>query len=143
MENSFWIWRFICSHIHKCVTWKKPRGALQDQKKADLPDDSLEPSPQFTSCAIDYFSPWFIRQGRKEVKGYGVLFICMASRAVHFDVSNLLQTGSFIYALRRFICRRRPIRLLRCDCGTNFVGAKREPKEAPYEMDQKKEVVTS
>lgn len=41
----------------------------------------------------------------------------------------------FINALRRFICRRGPIRQLRSDQGINFVGAKEELKEALKELD--------
>ena len=52
------------------------------------------------------------------------------------EVSNSLQTDSFINALRRFICRRGPVRQLRSDQGTSFIGAKREPREALQAMDQ-------
>ena len=49
---------------------------------------------------------------------------------------NSLETAAFINALRTFILLRGPIRLLRSDQGTNnFVGAKRELKEALQEMD--------
>ena len=62
----------------------------------------------------------------------------MASRAVHLEVSNTLETDSFLNALRRFICRRGPVRQLRSDQGTNFIGAKRELREALQSMDQSK-----
>jgi hypothetical protein len=90
---------------------------------ADLPKERLEASPPFTYSAVDYFGPWYIKQGRKEIKRYGVLFTCMSSRAIHLEVSETLETDSFLNAYRRFVCRRGPIRQLRCDCGTNFVGA--------------------
>ena len=62
----------------------------------------------------------------------------MASRAIHLEVANTLDTNSFICALRRFICRRGPIRQLRSDQGSNFVGAKRELLNALEELDQLK-----
>ena len=62
----------------------------------------------------------------------------MASRAVHLEVSNTLETVSFHNASRRFICRRVPVRQLRRDQGTNFIGAKREFREALQSMDQNK-----
>ena len=62
----------------------------------------------------------------------------MASRAVHLEVSNSLETDSFLQTLRRFICRRGPVRQLRSDQGTNFIGAKRELREALQSMDQGK-----
>ncbi|KAK3751652.1 hypothetical protein QZH41_005869 [Actinostola sp. cb2023] len=57
-------------------------------------------------------------------------------RAVHLEVANTLETDSYINALRRFICRRGPVRLLRSDQGTNLVGAKRELRDALSEMDR-------
>ncbi len=103
---------------------------------ADLPADRLEPSPPFTYCAVDFFGPWYIKEGRKELKRYGVLFTCLACRAVHVETSNTLSTDSFINCLRRFLAIRGPIRQMRSDRGTNFVGAERELKEALMELDE-------
>ena len=55
------------------------------QKMADLPEDRLEPAPPVTNCAVDYFRPFTIKQGREEVKRYRVLFTCLASRAMHLN----------------------------------------------------------
>ena len=63
------------------------------------------------------------------IKVYGVIFTCLASRAVHIDVADSLSTDSFINVLRRFIARRGQVRSLRSDRGTNFVGADRELRE--------------
>lgn len=103
---------------------------------ADLPDDRLEPSPPFTYCAVDYFGPWLIKEGRRELKRYGVLFTCLASRAIHLETANALTTDAFTNALRRFLSRRGPTRLIRSDRGTNFVGAKSELENAVAEMDE-------
>jgi len=122
--------------ISKCVTCRKLRGALQDQRMANLPEDRLEPAPPFTHCGVDYFGPWLIKEGRKELKRYGVLFTCLSSRAIHLEVSATLETDSFINALRRFINRRGPVRTIRCDQGSNLVGAKNELQKALSSMDQ-------
>ena len=92
---------------------------------ADLPVNRLEPALPFMYCTVDYFSPWIV-QGRKAIKRYGVMFTCMASRAIHLETSNTMDT---------FICRRGLIRQLRSDQGTNFVGAKGELKEALKKLD--------
>ena len=133
-SNRFWVigGTFAVAYvISKCVTCQKRRGAAQEQKMSDLPEDRLESSPPFTYCAVDYCGPWHVKEGRKEVKKYIALFTCMASKAVHLEVSNSLETDS-----RRFICQRGPVRQLHSDQGTNFIGAKRELQEALQAMDQ-------
>ena len=42
---------------------------------ANLPSSRVEPTPQFSYCAVDYFGPWYIKEGRKEVKRYGALLL--------------------------------------------------------------------
>ncbi|XP_028412562.1 uncharacterized protein LOC114535455 [Dendronephthya gigantea] len=140
-ENGYWILgasSVVSRAISKCVTCHKLRGSVQEQRMALLPPDRLEPAPPFTNCAVDYFGPFVIKECCKELKRYGVLFTCMASRAVHIQVAVSLDTDSFINALRRFLSRTGPIRQLRSDQGTNFVGAKRQLREALEELDHDK-----
>lgn len=89
----------------------------------------------FTYCGVDYFGPWHVKEGRKELKRYGVIFTCLASRVIHLEVAKTLETDSFINVLRRFLARRGPVRQLRSDQGTNLVGARTELKEALNKMD--------
>ena len=103
----------------------------------DLPKSRLEEASPFTYCAVDCFGPWYVKQGKNEVKRYGVLFTCMASRAVHIEIAHSMNADSFIQALRRFISRRGTIRELRSDRGTNFIGAESELERAFDEMDDK------
>ena len=37
---------------------------------------------------FDYFSPFFIKEGCREVRWYGVLFTCMSSYAVCIETSK-------------------------------------------------------
>ena len=109
------------------------------KKMADLPADRLEPDAPFTYSCVDYFGPFLIKDGRRtEVKRWGVLFTCMASRAVHLETANSLDTSNFLNAYRRFVCRRGPVRTLRCDQGSDFIGGKNELKVALSEMDHVK-----
>jgi len=109
--------------ISKCTICRRFRAPTQDQM-ADLPKDRTEPVPPFTYSVVDYFGPFYIKDGRKEVKRYGVIFTCMSSWAVHIETSNMLETDSYINALRRFLAERGPVRQIRSDHSTNFVGAK-------------------
>ena len=139
--RSMGFWVLGCSaavsrYIHKCVVCRKARGSLGKQKMADLPPDRMEDSPPFTYTGVDYFGPFYVKEGRKETKRYGAIFTCLASRGIHLEVATSLSTDSFLNVLRRFISLRGPMRLLRADQGTNFVGANNELKRALEEMDQ-------
>ena len=139
--SGFWILgcnRIVRSQISKCVICRRWRSSVQTQKMAALPEDRLEPAEPFHYCAVDLFGPFLIKEGRKELKRYGVLFTCLSSRAVHIETANSLSTDSFINCLRRMMAIRGPIRQLRCDQGTNFVGAKLEFQREYEKMDQAK-----
>ena len=123
---GFWIINAhseIYQFIGKCVTCKRFRGSLGKQKMADLPSDRVSECSPFDYTGVDYFGPFIVKEGRKELKRYGVMFTCLSSRAVHLEIANSLSTDSFINALRRFMSVRGPIRVLRSDQGTNFIGA--------------------
>ncbi|KAI3351065.1 hypothetical protein L3Q82_005632 [Scortum barcoo] len=78
---------------------------------------------------------YWIKQGRKENKRYGLLFTCLSSRAIHLEMLNDMSTDSLINGLRCFISIRGTIRQIKSDQGSNFVGAKNEFKEALKELD--------
>ena len=140
-SNGLWIidaTSSVFSVISSCVKCQKLRGTVQEQKMSDLPEARMDCYSPFTYCAVDYFGPFIVEEGRKELKRYGVLFTCMAYRAVHVEIANSLTTDSFINAYRRFVSRRGPIRQLRSDQGSNFVGARRELAKALDEMDQER-----
>ena len=125
----------ISRFISSCVVCRKNRRPVETQKMAELPPDRVQISAPFTYCGTDYFGPFIVKEGRKELKRYGVIFTCMASRAVHLEVANSLSTDSFINALRRFVSLRGPIRVLRSDQGTNFIGAKTELSDSLKNLD--------
>ena len=128
--------RSVISHIiAKCVLCRKLRGRTQDQHMAPLPPERVTPSAPFTYTGMDVFGPFYIREGRKELKRWGLIFTCLSSRAIHLETLNAMSTDSFLNALRRFISRRGKVRELRSDQGTNFVGAKNELAAALKELD--------
>lgn len=141
-QNGFWIIgirKAVVSLIGKCVKCKRLRGDFQQQKMADLPVDRIQPAPGFTFVGTDVFGPFYITQGRRtQLKKYGVIFTCLSMRAIHIETLNDMTSDSFINALRRFISIRGPMQLLRCDRGTNFVGASNELEKAWTEMDIEK-----
>ena len=72
------------------------------------------------------------------LKHYGAIFLCIASRAIHLEVVNSMDTDSFIMCLRRFIGCHENVRMLRSDNGSNFIGADKQLSKVFMEMDQNK-----
>nr|XP_054601538.1 uncharacterized protein LOC129164687 [Nothobranchius furzeri] len=123
--------RLISSTVHKCVSCRRLRGSMENQKMSNLPADRLVQAPPFTQVGLDVFGPWTVsarraRGGLFESKRWAVMFTCLVTRAVHMEVIDSLSTSSFINALRRFTAIRGPAKLFRSDRGTNFVGACKE-----------------
>ena len=136
--NGFWIIGMrgvVASLIRRCTTCIRYRGNPQEQMMADLPEERVQPSPPFSYCGVDCFGPFLVKDGRREMKRYGLIVTCLASRAVHLETLDDLSTNSFINALRNVIAIRGNIRLIRCDQGTNFVGASKELRAAWKEMN--------
>lgn len=137
---GYWILgcrRVVSSLINKCTACIRHRGKAKGQKMADLPKERVEPSPPFTYCGIDCFGPFTVKEGRKEVKRYGLLITCLAMRAVHIEVLDDMTTDAFLNGLRCFIALRGKVRMIRCDQGSNFIGAKHELKEELKKLDHK------
>lgn len=128
----------VSSIIHRCVQCRKVRRPAEGQKMADLPPERIEPSAPFTHIGMDCFGPFATHAGRKQYKRYGLLFTCMASRAVHIELLEDLSTDSFINALRCLISLRGSVSTLRSDQGTNFVGGENELRRALKELDHNK-----
>jgi len=122
--------------VNKCFNCRRRQASLQ-QKMASLPEDRITPSkPAFTYVGVDCFGPFTVRRGRTTAKRYGVLFTCLAIRAVLIEVVLSMDTESFINALRRFIARRGRPEEIRSDNGGNFVKGERELREAVQQWNQ-------
>ena len=121
--------------IFQCFRCRWLRGTFCDQKMAHLPNSRLTTEGLFTSCGVDMFGPFTVKDRRKEMKRYVALFTCLSSRAIHLEPTKEMTTDSFINALRRFLCRRGPVRTIFCDNGSNFVGSQKELQQNLKEME--------
>ncbi|XP_041376744.1 uncharacterized protein LOC121389206 [Gigantopelta aegis] len=125
--------------ISKCDTCRRYQAPVAEQQMASLPVDRLNADePPFYRVGMDFFGSFEIKRGRSTVKTYGVLFTCLAIRAVHLDVSHSLDTDSCINAIRRFVARRGTVKSIQSDNGTNLVGAEREMREEIKKMEYAK-----
>ena len=140
IRQRFWILgarSVVRNIVNTCFDCRRLQAPVMQQKMASLPEDRLTPSkPPFTYVGIDCFGPFEVRRGRTTAKRYGVLFTCLAIRAVHIEVVHSLDTESFINALRRFISRRGRPEEIRSDNGGNFVKGERELREALSDWNQ-------
>ena len=117
--------------LSSCFHCKRRLQPPDSQKMSDLPYERVTPGePPFTFVGVDYFGPFYVKRGRCMEKKYGVLFTCLAMRAVHIEVAHSLDTSSFINALRRFIARRGSPHVIRSDNGTNLTSGEKELREA-------------
>ena len=112
--------------LSKCVSCRRRQRPVCEQKMADLPVDRLTPDqPPFTSVGVGYFGPFQVKRRRSLVKRYGVIFTCLAIRAVHIEVSYSLDTDFFLLALRRFIARRGQVKGIGATNATRAIQKRR------------------
>ena len=99
-QNRFWILianGVVRGLIYRCVNCRNLRGKFV-QKMADLSKVICLEVPSFTHCGADVFGLYTIKERRSDLKRYCALNTCFASRAVHIEVTNALDTDLFIQA---------------------------------------------
>ena len=108
-RRGFWIVKgrtTVKRVLSKCITCKKLKAQPMSKLMGDLPKDRITPNePPFTHVGVDYFGPFLVKRNRSELKRYGCLFTCLTTRAIHIEVSQSLETDSFINALQRSLRR--------------------------------------
>ena len=70
-----------------------------------------------------------------KAKRYGVIFTCLTTRTIHLEIAGDLTTKSFMLALRGLIARRRNVKHIRSNSGTNFKGAQTELQDDIAEIN--------
>ena len=53
-------------------------------------------------CGLDYFDPYYFREGRSNRTAWGLLFTCLCTRCLHVEVATSLDLDSFLLAFSRF-----------------------------------------
>ena len=93
---------------------------------APLPEHRIMPAPVFHTTAIDLFGPFTFRdmvKKRTTGKGWGVIFVCTASSAIHIELTESYGMDSFLQALRRFVCIHGSPKKIISDQGDQLVAA--------------------
>ena len=125
------------SILGRCILCKRLNAKPMIQQMATLPRSRMMASkPLFSYSDMDLFGPLYVKHGRGTAKRWCCLFTCMNSRAVHLELVQSMGTDDFIMCLRRFINCRGEGTEIRCDRGSNFVGAEQELREELEEWNQ-------
>ena len=113
---------------------------LGEQVMGKLPIERLKPAPAWDSTAIDIFGSFKVKdevKKRTTGKAYGLIFKCLATRAVHVDMSPHYSTEKCLMALWRFVSIRRYPSKLYADNGSQLVAANEELKKVVKDLESK------
>ena len=133
-RRRFWIInvrRLAKSIGHRCIICKRWRGKRLSQIMSDLPPSRImQGCAPFENLSVDYFGPILLKFGRSQrIKAYGIVFVCLTTRAVHLDLATSLSTDAFLLAFRRLVSVFGQPKYMKSDNGSNFRGAEREITE--------------
>lgn len=130
VRSMYWIPQLrvlVRSVKRNCGVCKIRHAEPTVQMLGQLPIDRLTPYERpFTRTGLDYFGPVEVTIGRRREKRWVALFTCMAVRAVHLEIASDLSTDACLVCIRNLCNLRGVPAYIRCDNGTNFVGARNE-----------------
>ncbi|XP_075163017.1 uncharacterized protein LOC142235640 [Haematobia irritans] len=117
-----------------CLIYKQK---AQNQIMAALPTERSTFSLPFSYTGIDFAWHFSIKTATTRQapyqKGYGCVFVCFSTKAIHLELCSNLSSDSFLAAFTCFVRRRGLPQKIMSDNGTNFVGAERSLR---YEFSQ-------
>lgn len=85
----------------------------------------------FSSTGINYFGPMLLKEHTSiwftsgNYKRYGVVVMCLSTRATHFKLAEDFSADAFIIAMKRFIARGWQATTIYSDSSSNFSGVDR------------------
>ncbi|KRX82914.1 hypothetical protein T06_3738 [Trichinella sp. T6] len=110
--------------IYKCKVCRTHRPIAVQVPTAPLHVNRLQYRGfPFVMCGMDFFGPFIISRKQKR---WGLIFMCLTTRAIHLEDCVSTNVESFLLALERFIQRRGKPQSIRSDQGTSFVKAAKE-----------------
>ena len=140
LRESYWVISgrtAINQVVGNCFFCRIRKARRKFPFMADLPPcRAAVDLPPFCNCGVDLFGPIEVKQGRKRLKRWVVLFTCLTIRCIHLEVVENCETDAFINSLRRFVNRRGCPTKMFSDNGTNFRGASAELKEVINGLDK-------
>ena len=83
-------------------------------------------NPPFTCVGVDYMGQILVKRACSQVKRFGCIFTCLATRAIHIEIAHALDTNAFLNEFSQFIARHGNVLKMVSDNGRNSVGSERE-----------------
>ena len=106
--------------VAMCQHCKNRKAKASFPRMADLPESRFKMLDRaFAATGVDYFGPMRSLRGRSEVKLWGVIFRCLATKAIRFELVDSLDTDGAVMAIMRIQARRENVRQFHSDNGSN------------------------
>lgn len=123
MSKKFYVASsFVKQVVRNCASCRTANPLPMKIPMANLHEDRVSWGSVFKNTAMDFFGPFYLAGG---AKGYGLLFTCLATRAMHIEATSKISVPEWGRALERFIARRGAPRTITCDRASTFLsGAK-------------------
>ena len=100
LREEYWVTgarTAIKTAIRHCVICNIRRAMRQFPLMANLPPGRAAfEEPPFTNCGVDLFGQTFVKDGRKRLKRWLVLFTCLTIQSIHLEVVERMDTDAFI-----------------------------------------------
>ena len=122
----------VCKVLADCVFFRKRNVPVQEQLMYELPKQRVTSNKfPISSASTDLCGLVLTRTNRSKTKQYGVIFTCLAVRAINIKIAAYsLDTAFFIQASRRSVARKGLVTQIISDNDTNLVGSERKLRKA-------------
>lgn len=134
--KHFWIIsarKLIRKCISESVICAKLKAKSITLQMGDLPVSRFAQGRPFMNVGLDFAGPFcrkkITRQNAKIMKCYFCIFICLSTKAVHFETVTDHSTEAFLATFDRLAARRGLCSNLFSDWGRNFIGAARQLRD--------------
>merc|ERR1711867_140507 len=116
-----------------CLLCRRLSARPQAQQMGDVADDLARPAPPFSRCAVDLFGPLVVKGmggfARKTFKAWGVLFVCVATRAISIWLAASYNSHDFLQCLKRQVAVYGMPEQIQSDQGSQLATAASDLKE--------------
>ena len=131
--------RTIRSVVARCHTCRLRKGKPQSAQMAPLPLSRVTMlEGAFQTTGMDYFGPMKVKRGKSVTKIWGVLFRCLATRAIHIELTDSLDADAALMAISRFQARRGNVKEIWSDNGKNLTSANKTLRQELKALNQDK-----